>query len=110
VWQSRDTHSARELRETIRAIERNLHRLEIPYEEWDVLFRELLLLQRALSSHPMAESSDASEDHDRIPFAHGIQVPALSAGTRFVVAAAAICVLVVTYLVRRSFALAQIRI
>ena len=109
VWQSRDSHSARERRETIRGVENDLHRLEMPYEEWEVLFRELLLLQRALDSpSASAESSAAIEETDRVASAATMQAPALSSGTRVLVAAASICVLVVTYVVRKTLGLAQI--
>jgi hypothetical protein len=49
VWRTRQTRELGELDRDIRAIERDLRRLEVPYEEWDVLFRELLLLERALN-------------------------------------------------------------
>jgi hypothetical protein len=48
VWRARDRRPSGELRAELKAVEARLHELEIPYEEWEVLFRELLLLERAL--------------------------------------------------------------
>ena len=49
VWDARHTHPAQWLDDDVRAIGADLRRLELPYEEWDVLFRELLLLERELT-------------------------------------------------------------
>jgi hypothetical protein len=56
IWRGRDARPESELRAELAAVEERLHRLEIPYEEWEVLFRELLLLERALrkDGHAMA--------------------------------------------------------
>jgi len=48
VWKARQTRKLVDLDRDVRAIETDLRRLEVSYEEWDVLFRELLLLERAL--------------------------------------------------------------
>ena len=49
VWKARQTRDLVDLDRDIGAIETDLRRLEVPYDEWDVLFRELLLLERALN-------------------------------------------------------------
>lgn len=48
IWDARDVRASAEVRAELEAVEARLHELEIPYEEWEVLFRELLLLERAL--------------------------------------------------------------
>jgi hypothetical protein len=48
VWSARDTRPSAELRAQLKAIAARLRELEVPYEEWEVLFREFLLLERAL--------------------------------------------------------------
>jgi hypothetical protein len=48
IWRARDRRPRELLRTEFQAVERRLHELEIPYEEWEVLFRQLLLLERAL--------------------------------------------------------------
>jgi hypothetical protein len=48
VWRARDTRPSADLGAELKAIEARLRELEAPYEEWEVLFRELLLLERAL--------------------------------------------------------------
>jgi hypothetical protein len=48
VWDARHARATSELRAELKNIEERLHTLEVPYEEWEVLFRELLLLDRAL--------------------------------------------------------------
>jgi hypothetical protein len=49
VWNARRTRPMHTLDEEVRAVEADLHRIELPYEEWDVLFREVLLLERELN-------------------------------------------------------------
>ena len=48
VWDARHARATSELRAELKNIEERLHTLEVPYEEWEVLFREMLLLDRAL--------------------------------------------------------------
>lgn len=48
IWTARGVRADGELRTELKAVEARMHELEIPYEEWEVLFRELLLLDRAL--------------------------------------------------------------
>jgi hypothetical protein len=48
TWKSREIGVAAQLRDDLQRIEHDLDRLEVPYEEWEVLFRELLLVERAL--------------------------------------------------------------
>ena len=48
LWDARDSRPSSELRAELKDIEARLHTLQVPYEEWEVLFREMLLLERAL--------------------------------------------------------------
>jgi len=48
VWRARDARPSSELRAELKQVEGRLHELQVPYEEWEVLFREVLLLERAL--------------------------------------------------------------
>src|SRR5207253_7487327 len=48
IWRARDARPRAELDAELKAVAARLHELEVPYEEWEVLFRELLLLERAL--------------------------------------------------------------
>jgi hypothetical protein len=57
VWKARETADPTGLRDDLRRIERDLDRLEVPYEEWAVLFRELLLVERALRQAGHVSSS-----------------------------------------------------
>ena len=41
---------AADSRQALADVYRDLRRLEIPYEEWEVLFREALLVERALAT------------------------------------------------------------
>ena len=52
LWNARRSGSTETLQAQVRAVEHDLRKLEVPYEEWEVLFRELLLLQRALADSP----------------------------------------------------------
>ena len=62
VWKARQTRDLVDLDREVCAIESDLRRLEVPYEEWDVLFRELLLLERALNLvRPPGATSTAIE-------------------------------------------------
>ena len=49
IWDARQTRPPRELRNELKTIEHDLHQLEVDYEEWEVLFREFLLVQRAVA-------------------------------------------------------------
>jgi len=66
VWRARQSRPSRALWHALQAIEAELDRLEVPYEEWEVLFREILLVERALR-----------QGHDQ---AGGAWVSALGAG------------------------------
>jgi hypothetical protein len=48
IWRARDARPAGVLQGELNEIASKLHELRVPYEEWEVLFRELLLLERAL--------------------------------------------------------------
>jgi hypothetical protein len=48
IWSARDARPDGELRAELKAVEARLHEVEVPYDEWEVLFRELLLVERAL--------------------------------------------------------------
>ena len=48
IWRARQTRPTRVLLRELGTVEAKLDRLEIPYEEWDVLFRELLLVERGM--------------------------------------------------------------
>ena len=69
VWEARKQPVSHDLLADIRAIESDLQRLEVPYEEWDVLFRELLLLERAVrdSRSPGMPQKDVAETWERTP-------------------------------------------
>ena len=49
IWDARQARPPRELRNELKTIEHDLHQLEVEYEEWEVLFREFLLVQRAVA-------------------------------------------------------------
>lgn len=48
IWRGRHARPTRVSLQELEAVEAELDRLEVPYEEWEVLFRELLLVQRGL--------------------------------------------------------------
>jgi hypothetical protein len=48
IWRARHARPTSILRRELEAIESELDRLEVPYEEWEVLFREVLLVERGL--------------------------------------------------------------
>lgn len=48
VWAALKEHRGTEAADQLTAIERKLHALTVSYEEWEVLFRQLLLAQREL--------------------------------------------------------------
>jgi hypothetical protein len=48
MWRARHSRPAALLRQELQDVEAELDRLGVPYEEWEVLFRELLLVDRAL--------------------------------------------------------------
>ena len=48
VWQDLAAHRAAAASDRLTSIERKLHELTVPYEEWEVLFRQTLLAQREL--------------------------------------------------------------
>lgn len=48
VWADLAAHRATEAADRLTGIERKLHALTVPYEEWEVLFRQTLLAQRDL--------------------------------------------------------------
>jgi hypothetical protein len=48
IWRARDARPSADVRAELKALVERLRKLEVPYEEWEVLFRELLLLERAL--------------------------------------------------------------
>ena len=48
TWADLAAHRGTEAADRLIAIERKLHDLTVPYEEWEVLFRQLLLAQREL--------------------------------------------------------------
>ena len=48
IWNARHGHPRRVLQRALEAVNRDLHELEVPYEEWEVLFREYLLVEREL--------------------------------------------------------------
>ncbi|GEM_PF-939761 len=50
-----DEPTARRCRERLRTLERELQVMKIPYEEWEVLFRGKLLLERQLCCQPVSE-------------------------------------------------------
>jgi hypothetical protein len=50
AWQDLAAHHATAVADRLAAIERKLHELTVPYEEWEVLFRQTLLAQRELLS------------------------------------------------------------
>ena len=45
IWDAQRTGSSGDLRHVLARVESDLHRLEIAYEEWEVFFREFLLVQ-----------------------------------------------------------------
>jgi hypothetical protein len=55
AWADLQAHRGLEAADRLTAIERKLHELMVPYEEWEVLFRQLLLAQRDL----LARDADA---------------------------------------------------
>jgi hypothetical protein len=48
VWRDIAAHDAGAAADRLTTIEKRLHELTVPYEEWDVLFRQALLAQREL--------------------------------------------------------------
>jgi hypothetical protein len=50
IWRAREMQPAADSRQALADVYRDLRRLEIPYEEWEVLFREALLVERALAT------------------------------------------------------------
>ena len=48
VWRARDARPGPALSGELANINARLHELRVPYEEWEVLFRQLMLLERAL--------------------------------------------------------------
>jgi len=48
AWQDLAAHRATATSDRLTSIERKLHELTVPYEEWEVLFRQTLLAQREL--------------------------------------------------------------
>jgi len=48
AWADLAAHHATDAADRLSAVERKLHTLTVPYEEWEVLFRQLLLAQREL--------------------------------------------------------------
>ena len=58
LWRTRAARMADDLRAELGLIERDLRALELAYEEWEVLFRELLLITRRLrDGEPVATSN-----------------------------------------------------
>jgi hypothetical protein len=54
AWADLAAHRGIEAADRLTGVERKLHSLTVPYEEWEVLFRQLLLAQRDL----LARDSD----------------------------------------------------
>ena len=48
AWADIKAHHATDASDRLTAVERKLHELTVPYEEWEVLFRQTLLAQREL--------------------------------------------------------------
>ena len=60
IWKARDAQPARVPRRALDDVRRAVAEMEIPYEEWEVLFREMLLVERALEDHAVAEPKRSS--------------------------------------------------
>ena len=62
IWKARDASPLRVVQRALATVERDLRELEIPYEEWEVLFREMLLVERALAARVMAADEAQAGD------------------------------------------------
>jgi hypothetical protein len=64
----RPQYSARAATE-LEAVDRSLASLAIPYEEWEVLYRQRLQVERDLRAHAMEEDGAATDDDSESPSA-----------------------------------------
>ncbi|HEV8471994.1 MAG TPA: hypothetical protein VGR82_04385 [Methylomirabilota bacterium] len=60
LWQARDSRAPDDLRRALDAVAHDLDRLEIAYEEWEVLFRAYLLVERSFYREDRTEVKAAA--------------------------------------------------
>jgi hypothetical protein len=64
IWRARNAESLTVPRRALAEVERDVRELEIPYEEWEVLFREMLLVERALTASEVARAAQSRQTID----------------------------------------------
>jgi hypothetical protein len=64
IWKARNASSLAVPQRALAEVERDVRELEIPYEEWEVLFRETLLVERALAASASAQETEARDAID----------------------------------------------